>query len=64
MNVHQARIYALAKEVWDSDEDARFFMSLPHPLLNGAIPLAVAASEDGAIRVERVLQQLRWGFPV
>ncbi|MBX9848606.1 MAG: MbcA/ParS/Xre antitoxin family protein [Rhodocyclaceae bacterium] len=63
MNEYQACTYSLAKEVWDSDEDAHTFMNQPHSLLDGAIPLALAATEEGAARVERVLRNLRWGMP-
>lgn len=63
MNEYQARVYSLAQKVWDSDEDAHAFMNQPHSLLDGAVPLALAGTEEGAARVERILQNLRWGMP-
>jgi uncharacterized protein (DUF2384 family) len=64
MNEFQDRVYSLARNVWDDDEDTNAFMNQSHPLLDGETPLALAATEEGAERVEHILQNLRWGLPV
>jgi putative toxin-antitoxin system antitoxin component (TIGR02293 family) len=58
-----ARVFATAEYVWDSEEDARDFLNVPHPLLNGRTPLDVSMSELGARRVEELLWQLYYGLP-
>lgn len=63
MNEHQTRIYALARNVWQSDMDADQFMAKPHALLAGISPYECAATEDGAAKVEGILQNLVWGLP-
>jgi putative toxin-antitoxin system antitoxin component (TIGR02293 family) len=59
-----ARVIATAEEVWDDREDARRFLTSPHPLLEGDRPLDVAQTELGARRVEELLWQLMHGLPV
>ncbi len=56
-----ARIWAMAKEVWGSEADARRFLETPHPLLEGRPPREVAESEIGAREVENILGRLRFG---
>jgi putative toxin-antitoxin system antitoxin component (TIGR02293 family) len=58
-----ARIFATALYVWNSDEDARAFLTTPHPLLQGKTPLDVSLTELGARRVEELLWQLYYGIP-
>lgn len=40
-----ARLTTLAEQVWESEEDAQHFLTTPHPLLDGASPLELAAIE-------------------
>ena len=35
-----ARIFATTEFIWNSEEDARQFLSAPHPMLQGRIPLS------------------------
>jgi putative toxin-antitoxin system antitoxin component (TIGR02293 family) len=57
-----ARIYATAQYVWNSDDDARTFLHMPHPMLQGRTPLDVSMTELGARRVEELLWQLFYGI--
>ncbi len=57
-----ARVYATARHVWDSDEDARAFLHTPHAMLEGRAPLEVAMTELGARRVEALLWRLFFGI--
>lgn len=59
-----ARVIATAEEVWDDQDDARQFLTSPHPLLENERPVDVAQTELGARRVEELLWQLMHGLPV
>jgi putative toxin-antitoxin system antitoxin component (TIGR02293 family) len=63
MNEYQEHVYAIARQVWDSTEDADAFMAAPHALLGGKTPLEVAATEAGAQQVEEILRKIYWGLP-
>lgn len=63
LNEHQAKIKALTKLVWSSEEDAQRFLNTPHQLMGGNTPLAVAATEEGARQIEKILNNLYWGLP-
>jgi putative toxin-antitoxin system antitoxin component (TIGR02293 family) len=56
-----ARIYAFALEVWESEEDAREFMSKRHPMLDDRTPFAACMTELGARQVEQILGRLLFG---
>jgi putative toxin-antitoxin system antitoxin component (TIGR02293 family) len=56
-----ARIYAFALEVWESEEDAREFMSKSHPMLDNRTPFAACMTELGARQVEQILGRLLFG---
>lgn len=56
-----ARIWAVAKDVWGNESDARRFLETPHPLLAGRPPREVAESEIGAREVEEILGRLQYG---
>ncbi len=56
-----ARVVATAEHVWDSDVDARAFLSTAHPMLGGKRPIEVALTELGARRVESLLWSLFHG---
>lgn len=59
-----ARVVALAEALWEEREDARAFLNTSHPLLDGRTPLDVAATELGARRIERLLQDVDHGLPL
>ncbi|MEN9517520.1 MAG: hypothetical protein RLZZ381_108 [Cyanobacteriota bacterium] len=56
-----ARIYVFALEVWNSEEDAREFMSKNHPMLDNRTPFAACMTELGARQVEQILGRLLFG---
>lgn len=57
-----ARVYATARYVWNSDNDAQSFLQTPHPMLQGQTPLDVSMTELGARRVEDLLWKLYYGI--
>lgn len=57
-----ARVFATAEYVWSSEDDARAFLSTPHPMLQGHTPLDVSMTELGARRVEALLWKLYYGI--
>ena len=60
-----ARIWAFAKEVWGSEEEARAFMFRRHPLLEDQRPIDVAIKSDiGARLVEEALGGLAYGSAI
>ncbi len=56
-----ARVIAYARHVWGDDDAAREFLTTPHAMLAGAIPIELAFSELGALRVEHVLSGILHG---
>ena len=57
-----AEIWALAREVWGSDDEARRFLFRPHPMLEGRLPIdIVLANEHGRPLVEGILGRLQYG---
>lgn len=59
-----ARVTAHAEQVWGAGDDARAFLTTPHPLLDGRTPIEVAATDLGARRVEAILAGIEHGLPV
>lgn len=60
-----ASVWAMAREVWGSDEAARAFLHRSHPLLEGRTPLdVVLSSEFGGPLVEGILGRLQHGIAV
>lgn len=57
-----ARIFATAAYVWDSESDARAFLTAPHAMLQARTPLDVSLTELGARRVEELLWRLYYGL--
>ena len=57
-----ARVFATADYVWNSEADARAFLSNSHPMLQGRTPLDVSMTELGARRVEELLWKLYYGI--
>jgi uncharacterized protein (DUF2384 family) len=53
-----ARVIDLVESLWE-DQDAieQFFMT-PNPDLEGRVPLELARSEEGAVRVETLVRRL------
>lgn len=62
--VRVASLLATAAEVWGDDGDAAEFLTLPHPMLGGAVPIDLALSEIGARQVEHILLAMDLGLPV
>jgi putative toxin-antitoxin system antitoxin component (TIGR02293 family) len=57
-----AEVWALAREVWGSEEAARAFLFRPHPMLEGRRPIdVVLANEFGRPLVEGILGGLQYG---
>lgn len=58
-----ARVIAAAEYAWNDREDAREWLTKPHPELGKRTPLESAMSELGARRVENLLERLFFGIP-
>ena len=57
-----ARVWSIAKDVYKVDDLARTFLSRPHQLLEGRVPLEVATeTEYGADAVGEILGRLKYG---
>ncbi len=53
----------MATSVWSDEDDAREFLSTPHPELEGRTPLDAALTELGVRRVEELVWKLFYGLP-
>jgi putative toxin-antitoxin system antitoxin component (TIGR02293 family) len=58
-----ARVIAAAEYVWNDREDAREWLTKPHPEFGKRTPLESARTELGARRVEDLLDRLFYGIP-
>lgn len=58
-----ARVIAAAEHVWNDREDAREWLTKPHPELGKRTPLESARTELGARQVEELLDHLFYGVP-
>jgi putative toxin-antitoxin system antitoxin component (TIGR02293 family) len=57
-----AEVWALARQVWGSDEEARAFLFRPHPMLESQRPIDVVLSNEfGRPLVEGILGRLQYG---
>lgn len=57
-----AEVWALAREVWGSEAEARAFLFRPHPMLEGRRPIdVVLANEFGRPLVDGILGGLQYG---
>ena len=57
-----AEVWALAREVWGGDEEARAFLFRPHPMLEERRPIdVVLANEFGRPLVDGILGGLQYG---
>jgi putative toxin-antitoxin system antitoxin component (TIGR02293 family) len=59
-----ARVIASAESVWEDQEDAREWLTKPHPELGGRTPMECALTELGARQVESLIDRLQYGLPV
>ena len=59
-----AATMALAVYVWGEEEGAAEFLTHPHPLLGGAVPIKLALSEVGVRQVEDMLWGIHYGLPI
>lgn len=60
----KARLQELERQAEDtfaSRVDACHWLSTPHPLLDGASPLQVGKTEDGARRIRDMLVSIKYG---
>lgn len=58
-----ARVIAAAEHAWGNRDDAREWLTHPHPELGGRTPLESALTELGARRAEDLLDRLYYGLP-
>jgi len=58
-----ARVVAMAEEVWQDRDEARRFLTTPHPEIGGKSPLAAALTELGARQAEEVMIRILYGLP-
>ncbi len=59
-----ARIIASTEAVWDDQNDAREWLTKPHPELGNRTPIDCAMTELGARQVESLIDRLQYGLPV
>ncbi len=59
-----ARVIAAAESAWDDQEDAREWLTKPHPELGERTPMECALTELGARQVESLIDRLQYGLPV
>jgi putative toxin-antitoxin system antitoxin component (TIGR02293 family) len=58
-----ARVIAAAEYAWNDRDDAREWLTKPHPELGNRTPLESAMTELGARRAEDLLDRLFYGIP-
>src|ERR1017187_4921836 len=58
-----ARVVATAEDVWQDREQARRFLTTPHPEIGGKTPLDAAMTELGARQAEEVMARIVYGLP-
>lgn len=58
-----ARVVAIAEDVWQDREQARRFLTTPHPEIGGKTPLEAALTELGARQAEEVMARIVYGLP-
>ena len=60
-----ARVWGLARDVWQSDGEAREFLFRPHAMIEDRRPIdVVIQSEFGAELVVEILERLKYGTAV
>ena len=58
-----ARVIAMAENVWQNREQARRFLTTPHPEIGGRSPLDAALTELGARQAEDLMARILYGLP-
>ncbi|MBK5094401.1 MAG: DUF2384 domain-containing protein [Deltaproteobacteria bacterium] len=58
-----ARVIATAFYVWNDEEDAKRFLTSPHPTLGMKTPIEASHTELGARRIEELLWGIFYGLP-
>jgi putative toxin-antitoxin system antitoxin component (TIGR02293 family) len=58
-----ANVIAYAEYVWRDEDDARQWLTTPHPELGDRLPIEVAVDEFGARHVEDILDAILHGLP-
>lgn len=58
-----ARIIAAAEYIWNDRQEAREWLTTPHPELGKRTPMESAMTELGARQVEDLLDRLFYGIP-
>jgi putative toxin-antitoxin system antitoxin component (TIGR02293 family) len=58
-----ARVVAMAEDVWQDRDQARRFLTTPHPEMGGKTPLDAALTELGARQAEEVMARILYGLP-
>ena len=58
-----ARVVAIAEEVWQDRDQARRFLTTPHPEIGGKTPVDAALTELGARQAEEVMARIVYGLP-
>jgi putative toxin-antitoxin system antitoxin component (TIGR02293 family) len=58
-----ARVVATAEDVWQDRDQARRFLTTPHPEIGGRTPLDAARTELGARQAEEVMARIVYGLP-
>jgi putative toxin-antitoxin system antitoxin component (TIGR02293 family) len=58
-----ARVVAIAEDVWQDREQARRFLTTPHPEIGGKTPVEAALTELGARQAEEVMARIVYGLP-
>jgi putative toxin-antitoxin system antitoxin component (TIGR02293 family) len=58
-----ARVIATAEDVWQDREQAKRFLTTPHPEIGGKTPLDAALTELGARQAEEIMARIVYGLP-
>lgn len=58
-----ARVVAIAEDTWQDREQARRFLTTPHPEMGGKTPLDASLTELGARQAEEVMARIVYGLP-
>ena len=58
-----ARLFAMAMEAFQNEDQVSRFMTSPHPELGGETPFEVALTEIGGRQVEEVIERGMHGLP-
>jgi putative toxin-antitoxin system antitoxin component (TIGR02293 family) len=58
-----ARVVAIAEDVWQDRDQARRFLTTPHPEIGGKTPVDAALTELGARQAEEVMARIVYGLP-